>query len=233
MAEWATAFASEGGGKKMASLAGRHGVRARFARWGEAHRDIARPLVWLHAPSVCEGLQARPVIDLLRQRRPDVQVVYTYFSSSAAPFASRIGADFADYLPFDTRRSARAVLRALRPNVLVFSKLDVWPVLVDEAVRLGVPVTLMAATLAEGSGRQGPLARALLRDAYAALQVVGAVDALDAARLVTLGVDASRVRVTGDTRHHQVWARAQAVDRRSPLLAPLVSVRPTLVAGST
>jgi len=233
IAEWAAASAPRGDGKTAVSLAGRRGVLERFERWGTAHRDPARPLVWLHAPSVGEGLQARPVIDLLRARRPDVQVVYTYFSSSAAPLAARMGADFADYLPFDTRRSARAVLRALRPSALVFSKLDVWPVLVDEAARQGVRVAMIAATLAEGSGRRGAFARALLRDAYASLQAVGAIDGADAARLVAMGVHAGRVQVTGDTRYDQTWARALAVDRSAPLLAALTSPRPTLVAGST
>jgi 3-deoxy-D-manno-octulosonic-acid transferase len=233
LAEWAAAAARGGGGKMAASLVGRRGVLERFAAWGNAHRDPARPLVWLHAPSVGEGLQARPVIDLLRRRRPDVQVVYTHFSSSAAAFASRVGADYADYLPFDTRRAARAVMDALRPSVLVFSKLDVWPVLVDEAVRRNVPTAMIAATLAAGSARRGAVARALLTDAYAAMRAVGAVDEADAARLVTLGVESARVQVTGDTRYDQVWARAQAVDRTSPLIAPLVSPRPTLVAGST
>ncbi len=233
VAEWAAAAARGDDGKFAASLAGRRGVLERFAAWGAAHRDPARPLVWLHAPSVGEGLQARPVIDLLRQRRPDVQVVYTHFSSSAAEFASRVGADYADYLPFDTRRGARAALTAIRPSALVFSKLDVWPVLVDEAVRRGIAVGMIAATLTEGSGRRGALARALLRDAYASLRAVGAIDPADAARLVSLGVDRARLQVTGDTRYDQVWTRALGADRASSLLAPLVAARPTLVAGST
>lgn len=233
LAEWAAAAARGGDGKMAASLVGRRGVRARFTAWGAAHRDPARPLVWLHAPSVGEGLQARPVIDLLRQRRPDVQIVYTHFSSSAAAFAAQVGADYADYLPFDTRRGARAAMDALRPSALVFSKLDVWPVLVDEAVRRNVPVAMIAATLAPGSARRGTFARALLRDAYASMRAVGAIDEADASRLVSLGVDRRRVQVTGDTRYDQVWARAQGVDRASPFIAPLVSARPTLVAGST
>lgn len=237
LAEWAAARTSRrtsrGTGKIMASLAGRHGVVDRFVAWGATHRDPSRPLVWLHAPSVGEGLQARPVLELLRKRRPDVQLVYTHYSSSAHTFASEAGADFFDFLPFDTRRGARAILRAIRPTALVFSKLDVWPVLVDEAVRQGVGVALIAATLAEQSGRQGILARALLRDAYAALRVVGAVDAADAARLRELGVRAERVQVTGDTRYDQVWGRAHAIDRTAPLVASLAGTRPTVVAGST
>lgn len=233
LAELAAATTSRGSSKLALSLAGRRGVVSRFERWAAAHRDPARPLVWLHAPSVGEGWQARPVVDLLRTHRPDAQIVYTHFSSSAAGFAARVGADYADYLPFDTPASARAVLRALRPSALVFSKLDVWPLLVEQAAAMGVRTALIAATLATRSGRQGIIARALLHDAYAALDAVGAIDAPDAERLITLGVRADRVQVTGDTRYDQVWARARSVDRASPLLAPLSSTRPTLVAGST
>src|SRR5205823_14998345 len=41
------------------------------------------------------------------------------------------------------------------------------------------------------------------------------------------------VTVTGDTGYDQVWARAQKADHSSPLLRPLSSPRPTIVAGST
>ncbi|HEX5581750.1 MAG TPA: glycosyltransferase N-terminal domain-containing protein, partial [Gemmatimonadaceae bacterium] len=148
-------------------------------------------------------------------------------------FARRLAVDFADYLPFDTAGDMRAVLRALQPSALVFSKLDVWPVLVREASTRGVPLGMVSATLAAGSSRRsGPAAR-LLRDAYARLDRVGAIAAADADRLVELGVRPDAVRVTGDTRYDQVWARAAAADRTGPLLAPLASGRPTLVAGST
>jgi 3-deoxy-D-manno-octulosonic-acid transferase len=219
--------------KVWRSLAARRGIRERYANWAATGRDPSRPLVWLHAPSVGEGLQARPVAELLRARRPDVQLAYTFFSPSAERFARTVGADFVDYLPFDTIADARTALDALRPTALLFSKLDVWPVLVGEAARRGVQLGLLSATLAAGSSRRSRLATTLLRPAYAALHAVGAIGEDDAARLVRLGVPPAALRVTGDVRFDQVWARAAASDRDSPLLAPLASNRPTLVAGST
>jgi 3-deoxy-D-manno-octulosonic-acid transferase len=187
----------------------------------------------MHAPSVGEGLQARPVIELLRASHPELQIAYTHFSPSAERFAASIGADFTDYLPFDTPGDARAALDALRPRALVFSKLDVWPVLAREAAVRAVRLGLTSATLAESSSRRGGIAAWLLRDAYALLDAVGAIDEADAERLVRLGVRSSAITVTGDTRYDQVWERAVRVDRSSELLAPLVHERPTLVAGST
>lgn len=233
LATVATAVAPASSAKWLTSLRARRGLLGRYRAWADASRDTDRPLVWLHAPSVGEGLQARPIIERLRLVRPDLQLAYTHFSPSAAAFASRLDVDFRDYLPFDTRRSARAVIAALRPAALIFSKLDVWPVLTREADLGNVRLGLISATLAQESSRRGRIATSLLRDAYARLDMVGAIDAADAQRLVDLGVSPGVIEVTGDTRYDQVVARARAADRQSALLSPLASPRLTMVAGST
>ncbi|MFN2398032.1 MAG: 3-deoxy-D-manno-octulosonic acid transferase, partial [Gemmatimonadaceae bacterium] len=189
--------------------------------------------LWMHAPSVGEGLQARPVLERVREKHPDILLAYTFFSPSAEQFAAALDVDFYDYLPFDSAHSVRTALSCLRPSALVFSKLDVWPVLVNEAARRGVRLGLASATLAEVSGRRSKIASTLLRDAYASLDAVGAVGPDDAERLVQLGVRRSSISVTGDTRYDQVWSRAITADLSNELLAPLASDRPTLVAGST
>jgi 3-deoxy-D-manno-octulosonic-acid transferase len=218
------------GGKLLRSFAARRGVRGRFRSFV---RQPGRPLLWMHAPSVGEGLQARPVLELARARLIETQLAYTYFSPSAARFAQALDVDFRDVLPFDATTDARAALEALAPTALVFSKLDVWPTLAREASRRGVRLGLISATLAHESSRRRGIAAALLRDAYARLDRVGAISDDDAERLVGLGVPASRISVTGDTRYDQVWARAAAARLDAPLLAPLRGGRPTLVAGST
>jgi 3-deoxy-D-manno-octulosonic-acid transferase len=217
--------------KLLATFAERRGLLAHYAAFA---RDPGRPLLWMHAPSVGEGLQARPVLQLARARRPDLQLAYTYFSPSARAFAGTLDVDFRGALPFDTTPDTRAAIAALAPTALVFSKLDVWPTLAREASRRGTRLGLVSATLADASSRRSPLASALLRDAYARLERVGAISAEDADRLVALGVPSVRVSVTGDTRYDQVWARAQAVNRGGGPLAPLAAAeRFTLVAGST
>ena len=233
MATAVAEIAPAGRSKLLRSLRARRGVLKRFREWAAQHREYSRPLLWIHAPSVGEGLQARPVLERLRASRSDVQLVYTHFSPSAASLASRLDVDFHDYLPFDATNAAHAVLEALRPTALVFSKLDVWPTLTREADASEVRLGLISATLSRDSSRRKSFAAAMLRDAYARLDAVGAIDPADAERLAHLGVRRNVIEVTGDTRYDQVWARVAAVDRAGPLLAPLGSERPTLVAGST
>ena len=219
--------------KPIRALRARGGIRDRYRAWGETRRDPAKALLWMHAPSVGEGLQARPVLELMRQRHPEVQLAYTFFSPSAEAFSRSLDVDFVDYLPFDSASDGRLALDALRPTALVFAKLDVWPTLSAVAHARGVRLGLVSATLASGSSRRSRLASALLHDAYAQLDRVGAVDERDAERLAALGVRPSAITITGDTRYDQVWQRAQHVDRSSLLLSRLASSRPTIVAGST
>jgi 3-deoxy-D-manno-octulosonic-acid transferase len=220
-----------GKSKFRRGLSSRRGLVERYQAWSAKSRDAARPLVWFHAPSVGEGLQASPVIALVRTRRPDVQIAYTFYSPSAEQFAKSVPADFSDYLPFDTFDHADAVIAALKPSALVFSKLDIWPALTERAAAARVPVGVISATLPESSGRRGLVARAALGDAYSSIDRAGAIDETDAERLREQGVRGDRIRVTGDTRFDQVWARAQR--GASPLVQRLRSSRPTLVAGST
>src|SRR5207247_11050973 len=131
----------------------RRGLVELVQAWVEAHRELKRPLVWVHAPSVGDGSQATPVLEALRATQPHWQLVYTFFSPSAERLARTLPVDMTDYLPFDRPREVRAVLKGLEPTALVFSKLDVWPELALAAARAGVKLGLISATVAPATPR--------------------------------------------------------------------------------
>ena len=229
----ATDIAPRGDSKLLRAFADRRGLIHRYRSWGTSERDLSRPMLWMHAPSVGEGLQARPVLQRARAARPELQLAYTYFSPSAVSFAEKLVVDFKDYLVLDAPGDTAAALDALKPTALVFAKLDVWPNLVSAAKTRSVKLGLISATLSPKSSRQSFIARSLLGGTYGALDAVGAIDSADADRLIQLGVRQEAIEVTGDTRYDQVWDRARSLDRTSVLIAPLISDRPTIVAGST
>src|SRR6266576_3855544 len=200
--------------KKIArGVDARRGVLERLAAWGRAHRDPKRPLVWVHAPSVGEGLQAKPVLESLRVAEPQWQLACTFFSPSAERLARTLPVDITDYLPFDRPREVRAVLQGLQPTALVFSKLDVWPELTLAAARAGVRLGLMSATVSPQSSRLRWPARKWGLAAYRALDRIGAISAEDGRRLEHLGARAEVIEVTGDTRYDSVAERAERFDR--------------------
>lgn len=221
-------------GKLGRSVRGRRGVVERFESWAAAHRDPALPLLWVHAPSVGEGLQARAVIEALRDEHPGAQVVFTHFSSSAEGLAAAMPVDFADYLPWDVQADVARVLAALSPSVVAFTKTEAWPVLTAVAGEMDIPCVLIAGTLPEGSTRLRWPGRSMLRPTFERLAAVAAIAEEDADRFGRLGVRAEALSVLGDPAVDSAFERAQAVDSAAPFLAPFHSDdSPWLVAGST
>ena len=214
------------------AVSARRAVTERLSAFGTSGRDDHRPLAWFHAPSVGEGLQARAVLDEFRSRHPGWQVAYTWFSPSAEAFGQAIHADYADCLPWDIGREVDTAIANLRPQLLVFAKLDVWPELATRVREHGASAALVAGTVRPRSGRLSPVIRRLLRPGYEALEAVGAVSDEDATRLVSLGVAREKITVTGDPRADSVL---EAVERTSVEGLPpaLLDGAPTLVAGST
>ena len=94
LARAAAALSPAADAKLLRALAARRGIRERYEVWGRTGREPGRPLLWMHAPSVGEGLQARPVLELARRTRPDAQLAYTWFSPSAVSFAAALDVDF-------------------------------------------------------------------------------------------------------------------------------------------
>jgi 3-deoxy-D-manno-octulosonic-acid transferase len=183
---------------------------------------------------VGEGLQAGAVLGALVEHRPGVQAAFTHFSPSAEGLGDRIGADVSAYLPWDVAESVGSVLDALDPDLLAFTKTEVWPVLVEEAVRRGIPSVIVGATVPEGAGRMRWPARAMLSPTWGCLAAACANAPEDAERLVVLGVDAAVVHVTGDPGIDSAASRLAEADPDAPYLAPFhVDERPTVVAGST
>jgi 3-deoxy-D-manno-octulosonic-acid transferase len=212
--------------------AGRLGAATSMADWARTHRDSTRPLAWFHAPSVGEGLQARAVFEALRTLRPELQLVYTHFSSSAEAFAASLAVDYAGYLPYDQPAAIASALDALSPDLLVFTKLDLWPELATQAAARGTRVAMVAATVSPVSGRLRWPARAVTRAGYQALSAVGAIANDDASRLLRLGVPSTRISVTGDPRVDSVLAVVDGIASDDPL-ARLADPDTTLVAGSS
>jgi 3-deoxy-D-manno-octulosonic-acid transferase len=171
--------------------------------------------VWVHASSVGEYEQARPVIAALRETHgPDLPVVVTHFSPSGYEFArKRPAGDLHDYLPFDHPADMRRLMEAWQPRLLIFVKFDCWPNLIAAARDAGVPVVLLAGSLQPRSARLKPYARRFFRGLFNQFAHLGVSTEEDRRRFVDqLGVSAP-VTVTGDTRADQVvrrWEASQA-----------------------
>ncbi|HCR04525.1 MAG TPA: hypothetical protein DIU18_05015, partial [Gemmatimonadetes bacterium] len=216
-AAWLLSSALGSGDSKLARVVrARRYAGDRLAEWARMHRDLSRPLLWIHAPSVGEGLQAMAVVEAVRERRSDFQIVFTHFSPSAEGLAARMSADIAGPLPWDTPQEAGRSVTAVRPDVLAFTKTEVWPVLAAAARTTGATTALVAATLQPGSSRLWWPSRSVLRPTLSSLDLVAAVGAEDALRLIGLGAAANTIHVTGDPGIDSAAQRVGAAELAAP-----------------
>lgn len=130
------------------------------ARLGErlGHASQARPageVVWLHGVSVGEATSLLPLVSALRARRPDLTLLVTSGTITAAEMlARRLPAGVIhQYAPLDTPRAARRFLDHWRPALAIFVESELWPNLLQDAYARGVKLALVSARITEDSAR--------------------------------------------------------------------------------
>jgi len=196
-------------------------VRARLAS--------ARP-VWIHAASVGEVRSAAPLVRELKARAPQHKVLVSTFTATGNQIAARMpGVDAAIFLPFDFIWAVQRVITLVQPSLLIIIETEIWPNLLRQAYRRGVPVVLLSGRLSEKAlARYWPFRR-FIRRVLGFFTVMGMQSAADAARILKLGAPSDRVTVVGSLKYaaHPMGNDAKSVVlRHNPR-------RHVLVAGSS
>lgn len=173
-------------------------------------RDPSRPRIWVHAVSLGEMNATRSLVNELRARRPDCDIVFsTTTDTGYARGVELYGADHVFRFPLDFSFVIRRALRRVAPAVIVLMELEVWYNLVTIAKRGGIPVAIVNGRLTEKSARRfGRLAFAARR-MFSALDWVGAQDQTTADRFARVGVPLGRIDVIGSVK----WDTAHVSDR--------------------
>ena len=188
--------------------------------------------VWLHAASLGEFEQGRPLLEAIRQRHPDYKIVLTFFSPSGYDVCRDYpGADVVCYLPFDFPRRIRAFLDRVRPTLALFVKYEFWLNTLDELRRRRVPTYLVSGIFRPGQFFFRPIGRPY-RDALRCFDHLFVQD--ETSRQLLAGIGLTNVTVTGDTRFDRVIDIRHAA-RPLPVVATFTErdARPVLIAGSS
>lgn len=163
-----------------------------------------RPL-WVHACSVGEINTARPLIRALRGRFPDTPVLLTTSTAAGRTLADRgVEGAVPAWLPFDRARAVRRFIGEARPRALVILETELWPNLLREARRAGVPVLIANGRISPKRLPRYRRWRRVLAPVFRQVTAVGAQNAAYAALFAELGVAADTVHVTGNLKFDAV-----------------------------
>ncbi len=209
-------------------IKGRRGLMERIEK--QISERSTRPRVWFHIASLGEFEQARPIIEQLREQRGDIEIIITFFSPSGYEIRKSYPlADAIFYLPADTPKNARRLIKAINPDVAVFIKYEFWLNYLAELRRCNIPTLLVSAIFRRESIFFHPWGK-IWRDALATFSNIFVQNDNSKLLLKELGIE--RVTVAGDTRFDRVRAIAHEA-REIAFIKEFRGLNPLFVAGST
>jgi 3-deoxy-D-manno-octulosonic-acid transferase len=146
-------------------------------QWSSGRKDIFEKLkkeiprgekiIWMHAASLGEFEQGRPVIERLKTIYPTYKILVTFFSPSGYEVRKNYkGAEYIFYLPMDSAKNAGSFYDAVNPNLVIFVKYEFWYYYLYEAKKRNIPLLLISAIFRKSQpffSSTGDLYRKMLR----------------------------------------------------------------------
>ncbi|MDZ7385054.1 MAG: hypothetical protein ONB07_02940 [candidate division KSB1 bacterium] len=195
--------------------------------------DPHAPRLWIHACSMGEFEQARPVVAAVRERLKPVAVVLSVTSPSVyGHIDHKQEADVVTYLPVDGPLAARRFVRLVRPDVALVVRHDIWPNHLGQLQRYRVPSLLIDASLSPKIAPETWRGRLVGRLLYGGFDYILTTAPKEVDRLRRVAGRNPHIVTMGDTRYDQVQRRALENDRVLDLQTRFRQ-GPVLVAGST
>jgi 3-deoxy-D-manno-octulosonic-acid transferase len=169
-------------------------------RFGAYPSTAGAPRIWIHAVSVGETRAAAPIVAALAERHPSHRILLTHMTPTGRATGVELFGDRVEraWLPYDLGFAARRFLAHYRPEFGIVLETEIWPRLLEECDRAGVPVVLANARMSARSARRYARFPGFTRWALANLAGIAAQTQVDAQRLSALGARA--VQVTGNVK---------------------------------
>jgi 3-deoxy-D-manno-octulosonic-acid transferase len=158
--------------------------------------------LWIHSVSVGEVLAVEKLIKLFLARRPGLHIVLTTVTPTGQRMAERWAGERVSvlYFPLDFQFAVSRFFEILRPLALLLVETEIWPNVIQEARRRKVPIGIVNGRVSERSFRAFRRFSPVFKPSLTHLDFFLVQTEKDRERLVDLGVDPSRVTVTGNMK---------------------------------
>jgi 3-deoxy-D-manno-octulosonic-acid transferase len=157
-------------------------------RFGRYAVSCDKPVIWLHTVSVGETRAAVTLVQSLRARYPDHQILLSHTTPTGRAASEQLFGDdvIRVYLPYDYPFAVKRFLRHFRPRVGALLETEIWFNLIHACHAEAIPVLLLNARLSEKSARSYARFPKLARTSLHELYLISAQTEEDATRLATL-----------------------------------------------
>jgi 3-deoxy-D-manno-octulosonic-acid transferase len=181
------------------------GFWQRFGRIPEL-RQNDQSIIWIHCVSVGETNAAVPLIKAIKEEYPDFRIVISTTTKTGQELARKLFAEIADlvfYFPFDWKFTVRRALKKIKPNVVLLMETEIWFNFIREAKAKGTYIFIVNGRLSEKSSDRYLKIRKLMSRVLRYVDLALMQTNADAQRILRLGINANKVRVTGNIKYDQ------------------------------
>jgi 3-deoxy-D-manno-octulosonic-acid transferase len=187
-------------------------------------------IIWIHAASLGEFEQGRPVIEGLRQSKTEYKILLTFFSPSGYEIRKNYsGADYIYYLPVDTIINARRFVNIVKPRIVVFVKYEFWFNYINVLHQQNIPLFIISAIFRHDQHffcwYGGWFRKMLKKVSFFFVQNQNSLDLLR-----SVGIE--NALISGDTRFDRVYESAR-IARQFPLVEKFKAGKKILLLGSS
>lgn len=128
---------------------------------------ISQPVIWIHAASLGEFEQGRPIIEGIRKNREEIKILLTFFSPSGYEVKKNYSiVDWVYYLPMDYPPNAKLFIKIVNPKLAIFIKYEFWYFYLKELVNHHIPTLVVSAIFRQSQwffGRGGRFFQSVFR----------------------------------------------------------------------
>jgi 3-deoxy-D-manno-octulosonic-acid transferase len=189
-------------------------------------------VVWMHASSLGEFEQGRPLLEKIRSQMPAAKIVVSFFSPSGyEAMKDYAGADIVCYMPSDTPANAQKFIGIVKPSLVLWVKYEYWYHHLNAIQKSNIPLLLVSGIFRE----QQPFFRwygGLHRKMLCFFTHFFVQNEASATLLLPL-VKPGTITVSGDTRFDRVIEIADKWTAIEPVEKWLDGAEKVIVAGST
>ncbi len=194
------------------------------------------PRIWVHAVSVGEVTAAAPIVSSLREMYPEACIVLSTSTETGQEMARSLITDATShiYYPLDIPIVVRRVMDRVNPDIFVPVETEIWPNFVRICSEREIKIAMVNGRISPRSFRRYRKTKFFWKRIMNMIGTIGAISAIDASRLETLGVEPSKIHVLGNAKYDSLAARADE-SLRNEMEAKLDIPHGTkvFVAGST
>ena len=203
-------------------------------RFGMVKKDLPKQGIWIHAISVGEVLAAVPLIKQLRKTYPHIPLIVTTTTVTGSARVQALNQEGVShvYCPYDLPGAVRRFIKQVQPRLLILIETELWPNLIHKCYQQKIPIILANARLSAHSYTGYRRFQVITRPMLQKLDLVLAQAQPDGERFIDLGVDRTRLQITGSIKFDLTIPSHLETDGKV-LRAEWGGMRPVLIAAST